>query len=155
LAHGKCVCDTTLRSALHTFSSLFSPTIWFLQLPPRHTPIIIGLFGLFLGLLALGRRDDLDVRVCDCHCIRETSYCMPTDPVKHISAHALRQIYNAFRSRTSGHAPSIPCAYDASAAFSKPLRSILFGLSIGRPSARSQISCASGPRPLLTPKMAV
>ncbi len=36
-----------------------------------------------------------------------------------------------------------------------PARLILFGLSIGRPSARSQINCASGPSPLLTPNVTV
>lgn len=80
--------------------------------------------------------------------------CLPTLREPRIGTCSTSNLQR-LRSRSSSHAPSILYAYDASAAFSKPLRSILFGLSIGRPSARSQISCASGPRPLLTPKMAV
>jgi hypothetical protein len=39
--------------------------------------------------------------------------------------------------------------------FRMPWRLMLLGRSIGRPSARSQMSCARGPRPRLTPKVAV
>lgn len=46
-------------------------------------------------------------------------------------------------------------SYELSANFNKPSRLMLFGRSIGRPSARSQINWASGPRPRLTPKVAV
>lgn len=45
--------------------------------------------------------------------------------------------------------------YAVSANFNSPSRLILFGLSIGNPSALSQINCANGPNPLLTPNVAV
>ena len=45
--------------------------------------------------------------------------------------------------------------YALSASFSKPSKLILFGRSIGSPSARSQTSCASGPSPRETPNVAV
>ena len=41
------------------------------------------------------------------------------------------------------------------AALNIPFKSTLFGLSIGTPNARSRISCARGPNPLLTPNATV
>ena len=45
--------------------------------------------------------------------------------------------------------------HDLSASLNNPSRLILFGRSMGNPSARSQINCAKGPRPRETPKVAV
>lgn len=57
---------------------------------------------------------------------------------------------------TSSTLPPRPIiGYEPSASFSNPSKLMLFGRSIGSPNARSQISCASGPRPRETPKVAV
>ena len=45
--------------------------------------------------------------------------------------------------------------YFFSARSSRPWRLMLFGLSIGNPSALSHTNCANGPSPLLTPNVAV
>lgn len=45
--------------------------------------------------------------------------------------------------------------YEAPTCFRIPSRLMLFGLSMGNPRALSQMSCASGPRPLDTPNVAV
>jgi hypothetical protein len=49
--------------------------------------------------------------------------------------------------------PMLPATYETD--LRMPSRLMLFGRSIGRPSALSQMSCASGPKPRLTPKVAV
>ena len=101
--------------------------------------ILVVPYGIFTGghPCRLDRRILLPKRICYLAQTIYTHTSSPTYPYL-IIFHSIIPHHHAF-----------------SASSSNPCKLMLLGLSIGRPNALSQINCANGPNPLLTPNVAV